>query len=239
MNIHLRNIVLCSAGSFHSGFVDINGNVYTCGIGLDYRLGHGDQDTLYEPKLVKACEKLKVCQIECVESRTFVITTDGDLVSWGKDPIDGRINKLPFIYNYLQNHRIYDICAAKDFVVAIAVNKKEFESTADKGIINYSVDSMKPNQTMSNTNDLIGGVLQNHHPQYQNGGQYVTNVFGNFVGDTQIKIDNGQPSIQYGKGPNGISLPVSFQNGPPMNTVYGGNASVPPPPQYPPQSNGY
>jgi len=227
-NIHLRNIVLCSAASFHSGFVDANGNIFTCGIGLDYRLGHGDQNTLYEPKHVKACDKLKICQIECVDTRSFVITTDGDLVSWGKDPIDGRINKLPFIYNYLQNHRIYDICAASDFVVAIGVNKKE--STVNKGIINYSVDSMKPNETMGSTNNLVGHVLQNYHPSYVNGGQFITNVFGNFVGDKQVKYDNNHQPTQYGKGQG--------QKGPPINTVYGGNVSIPPPPQNPPPNNG-
>eukprot|EP01084_Bolivina_argentea_P289006 496174_1 len=49
-NRNLQNIVLCSAGSFHAGFVDTEGIVYTCGIGADFRSGHGDKETVWEPK---------------------------------------------------------------------------------------------------------------------------------------------------------------------------------------------
>ena len=45
-NAKLQNIVLCSAGSMHSGFVDTEGAVYTCGVGADFRLGHGDKETV-------------------------------------------------------------------------------------------------------------------------------------------------------------------------------------------------
>eukprot|EP01083_Nonionella_stella_P266414 901299_1 len=84
-NNDLNNIVLCCAGINHSGFVDNKGFVYSTGLGDDFCLGHGNEETLWKPKMVDAIKNVKVCKIECVDHRTFVVTTKGVLITWGKE----------------------------------------------------------------------------------------------------------------------------------------------------------
>ncbi len=84
----LKQIVRVSAGNYHSGFVDVHGRVYTCGYGYDYRLGHAecDAEILYKPRMVTALQRVKAREIECVDKRTYVITTGGHLILFGKEP---------------------------------------------------------------------------------------------------------------------------------------------------------
>eukprot|EP00483_Globobulimina_turgida_P012776 UN12800 len=91
----LRDVVSCSTGSFHCGFVDVSGNVYTCGVGAHYRHGHGHTMTVWKPQQIEACRKLqiKVCEIDCVGERTYVISSNGDLIMYGKEPMIGRVHK--------------------------------------------------------------------------------------------------------------------------------------------------
>jgi len=178
-NAKLKNIVLCSAGSMHAGFVDTEGAVFTCGVGADFRLGHGDKETLWDAKQVESCKEIAVCQIECVDSRTFVITPQGNLVMWGKEPVSGRTHSGPFLYEYLNAYRIYDICGAQDFCVAIGIRAKE--PIPKPKIANESVDSMNPNAQQSTMNQLIGDVIGNYHPLGNQLGFNVDNVIGNFL----------------------------------------------------------
>merc|ERR1719410_623501 len=227
-NRNLQNIVLCSAGSFHSGFVDTEGIVYTCGVGADHRLGHGNKDTIWEPKKVEACKNIQVCQIEAVDSRTFVITPQGNLIMRGKEPVTGRTHSGPFLYEYLSAYRIYDICGAQDFCVAIGIRAKE--PIPKPKIDNISVDAMNPNVQVDNMNRLIGDVIGNYHPLGQEQGFNVNEVMGTFVKMGKTVQDNSQQPMQYGG--KGGSIPAPPSGPPPMNAVYGG-------PQGPPQNVAY
>ncbi len=86
-NRNLQNIILCSAGSFHGGFVDTEGIVCTCGIGADFRLGHGDKETVWELKVVDSCKNIQIYQLEAIDSRTFIITPQNNLIIWGKEHV--------------------------------------------------------------------------------------------------------------------------------------------------------
>eukprot|EP01083_Nonionella_stella_P240863 841614_1 len=60
-NNNLKDIIFCSSGSFHSGYIDINGNVYTCGIGNNYRHGHSHINTIWIPQIIKSLKnKFKI-----------------------------------------------------------------------------------------------------------------------------------------------------------------------------------
>ena len=214
--------MLCSAGSFHSGFVDTEGIVYTCGVGADHRLGHGNKETIWEPKKVEACKNIQVCQIECVDSRTFVITPQGNLIMWGKEPVTGRTHSGPFLYEYLNAYRMYDICGAADFCVAIGIRAKE--PIPKPKVDNVSVDAMNPNVQVDNMNRLIGYVIGNYHELGQVQNFNVKEVMGNFIKMGKTMADNSQQPVMYGG--KGGQVPAPPSGPPPMNAVYGG-----PPPQ--------
>merc|ERR1712176_351322 len=213
-----QNIVLCSAGSFHSGFVDTEGVVYTCGVGADHRLGHGNKDTIWEPKMVEACKNIQVCQIEAVDSRTFVITPQGNLIMWGKEPVTGRTHSGPFLYEYLNAYRMYDICGAQDFCVAIGIRAKE--PIPKPKVDNVSVDAMNPNVQVDNMNRLIGDVIGNYHELETHQNFNVKEVMGTFVKMGKTTVDPSHKPMMYGgKGGN---VPAPPSGPPPMNAVYGG-----------------
>eukprot|EP01083_Nonionella_stella_P028664 78942_1 len=212
-NMHLRDIVSCSAAAFHSGYVDKNGDVFTVGVGLDYRLGDGEENTVWIPKQIKACDPLDICQIECVDARTYAITTDGDLIMFGKEPVNGRRHRKPFIYNYLRCVRVYKVCGSRDFTVAFGVERKEAQVRSKRPHIECAaVDSMKPDQMLDETYRLTGDVLQQYHPKCVEQGNNVKQVVGTFVSMQQMQYDAAY--IQ------------SMSYAPPMNAVY----VVPPPP---------
>merc|ERR1719361_2914233 len=227
-NAKLKNIVLCSAGSMHAGFVDTEGAVYTCGVGADHRLGHGNKDTIWEPKKVDACKNIQVCQIEAVDSRTFVITPQGNLIMWGKEPVTGRTHSGPFLYEYLNAYRMYDICGAQDFCVAIGIRSKE--PIPKPKVDNVSVDVMNPNVQVDNMNRLIGDVIGNYHELGTTQNFNVKEVMGTFVKMGKTTADpNHKPMLYGGKGGN---VPAPPSGPPPMNAVYGG-------PPGPPQNVAY
>lgn len=74
-----------STSKFHSIFLASNGNVYTCGFGLDGRLGHGDECTFVAPKLVDALADIKVVQVAASRNNSYFRTADGSVYSCGSN----------------------------------------------------------------------------------------------------------------------------------------------------------
>ncbi|ETO09809.1 regulator of chromosome condensation family protein, partial [Reticulomyxa filosa] len=66
-----------SAGPFHAALLSRQGEVFTFGVGADYRLGHGNEETQWIPKQVEILKDDPIVRIECVEDRTFAITKLG------------------------------------------------------------------------------------------------------------------------------------------------------------------
>ena len=114
-----------SAGTLHTGFLTFDGQVYTCGIGEGYRLGHGNEHTMYVPQHVEMLRDCKIVRIECVDNRTYCITDWGCVLMWGVDPVTELLHKSPFVYEYMRPYRIYLVKAAKDFTMALGVHSKE------------------------------------------------------------------------------------------------------------------
>jgi alpha-tubulin suppressor-like RCC1 family protein len=63
-----------------------DGACYTWGGGDYGQLGHGDQDDCVLPKRVQALDGERVVAVAAGEQHTAVITTEGDLFTWGGDP---------------------------------------------------------------------------------------------------------------------------------------------------------
>eukprot|EP01084_Bolivina_argentea_P174110 301585_1 len=114
-----------SLGQFHAGFISLKGKLFTCGVGVDYRLGHGTEETKFVPTLVQSLKDVKCVRVECVQDRTFVITKYGAVIMFGVEPVTKQIYKVPHILENLRSHRIYQICGTKECTVALGVKSKE------------------------------------------------------------------------------------------------------------------
>lgn len=70
---------------FHSIFLSTRGHVYSCGFGLDGRLGHGNEATLVAPKLIDALKDIKITQVAASRNNTYFLTSDGFVYSCGSN----------------------------------------------------------------------------------------------------------------------------------------------------------
>ena len=79
-DISISQVVM---SKFHTVFLSKNGLVYTCGFGIDGRLGHGDELTLIAPKLVEAVKHLKCIQVAASRDNSYFLMSDGVLYGCG------------------------------------------------------------------------------------------------------------------------------------------------------------
>jgi len=149
-----------SCASFHCGFISFKNRLYTCGVGADYRLGHDNEQTCWEPTLVQSLSEVKCARVECVEDRTFITTKYGAVLMFGVEPVTRTTYRKPFVFEFLRTHRIYQVCGAKDFTVALGVQAKEqvqqpqVESDPN---VNIQLSAAAGNNA---TNSQFGGMAQ-------------------------------------------------------------------------------
>jgi hypothetical protein len=79
-NIQIVEIVM---SKFHSVFLSSTGNVYSCGFGVDGRLGHDNELTLVAPKQIDQLKNEKCVQIAASRNNTYMLTSDGVVFSCG------------------------------------------------------------------------------------------------------------------------------------------------------------
>jgi len=72
-----------SAGDAHTLALAESGAVYSFGVGLGGRLGHGDEATAREPKLVEALAASRASSISAGGSHSLVLLADGTVHSFG------------------------------------------------------------------------------------------------------------------------------------------------------------
>eukprot|EP01083_Nonionella_stella_P271286 919223_1 len=156
-----------SCASFHCGFISFKNKLYTCGVGNDYRLGHENENTYYEPTYVQNLSQVKCARVECVEDRTFITTKYGAVLMFGVEPVTRTIYKKPFVFEFLRTHRIYQVCGAKDFTIALGVQAKEQVLQPNvESDQNYNNDMKMGNNYNDYTNTAANTINQ-------------TNVIGN------------------------------------------------------------
>ncbi len=68
---------------FHSVFLAKNGHVYSCGFGIDGRLGHDNEATLISPKLIENLKNEKCIQVAASRNNTYFLTSDNQIFSCG------------------------------------------------------------------------------------------------------------------------------------------------------------
>ena len=155
IRVHLNDSIgEMSTASFHAGFISFRNKLYTCGVGADYRLGHENEETIYEPAFVENLSQVKCARVECVEDRTFVITKYGAVLMFGMEPVTRTTYKKPFVFEFLRTHRIYQVCGAKDFTVALGVQGKE--QVLQPNVESDAASDMKMDEYSSNMANGFG-----------------------------------------------------------------------------------
>ncbi|EPT32341.1 regulator of chromosome condensation (RCC1) repeat-containing protein [Toxoplasma gondii ME49] len=76
-----------ACGPYHSAFLGIyeqdRTSLFTCGLGLNGRLGHGDEEDRHLPTAVHALENVNITAIACGAHHTACVTSAGTLYTWG------------------------------------------------------------------------------------------------------------------------------------------------------------
>ncbi|KAK0183097.1 hypothetical protein PV327_001167 [Microctonus hyperodae] len=105
-------------GFEHTLLLANNGDIYSMGIGSRGQLGHGDLEDYNEPKLIEALAGLQVVQIAAAGWHNAVLTSDGDLYTWGWNTngelgvIDEqKVIAIPTIVNF--SNELNDTCDVK------------------------------------------------------------------------------------------------------------------------------
>ncbi|CAH2068345.1 unnamed protein product, partial [Iphiclides podalirius] len=79
---------------WHAVLTD-GGLVYTWGKGDDYRLGHGNLESLNAPKLIETLQGIKVVDLSLGASHGIALTADGALYIWGTHERAQIANQVP------------------------------------------------------------------------------------------------------------------------------------------------
>ncbi|KAK4294466.1 hypothetical protein Pmani_032901 [Petrolisthes manimaculis] len=87
-----KGVTEIACGGAHSAAITSSGELYTWGKGRYGRLGHGDSEDQFCPKLVEALVGYRVVDVACGsgDAQTLCITDDDNVWSWG----DGDYGKL-------------------------------------------------------------------------------------------------------------------------------------------------
>ena len=80
---HNIRITKIKISKFHTVFMARSGEVYTCGFGMDGRLGHDNELTLILPKQIDALKNETITQIEASRNNSYFLTSEGVLYSCG------------------------------------------------------------------------------------------------------------------------------------------------------------
>lgn len=155
-----ESVTHISASKYHSLAITKEGNVYSWGHGRSGRLGHGDEHSQPEPKLIQSLLKVKIIRIAGAEGHTLALSDRGDVFSWGSNTFGqlghGNSEQSSKILSYPKKVEVLK----KDFVVGIAAGESHSLCFTDTGEV-YAWGSNKFGQLgirPSETSSGPGGV---------------------------------------------------------------------------------
>jgi len=81
----MTNLLIGSVacGAHHCLFLTNSGQIYSFGLGKEGRLGHGDEVTHSEPKLISLLKDIKIVAVACGMLHSVALTEDGEVATWG------------------------------------------------------------------------------------------------------------------------------------------------------------
>jgi len=78
-----QKLTKAQCAHFHSAALSAEGAVYSWGRGALGLLGHGEEEDHEQPHLVTGLQDVKVQDLGCGQYHTAVVTSDGEIRSWG------------------------------------------------------------------------------------------------------------------------------------------------------------
>ncbi|XP_042217246.1 E3 ubiquitin-protein ligase HERC2-like isoform X2 [Homarus americanus] len=123
-----KGVMEIACGGAHSAAITSSGELYTWGKGRYGRLGHGDSEDQFRPKLVEALVGYRVVDVACGsgDAQTLCITDDDNVWSWG-DGDYGKLGrggsdgcKVPMRIDGLASQGIIKVECGSQFSVALA-----------------------------------------------------------------------------------------------------------------------
>ena len=79
-----KKVVFIAGGNNHTACITEDGSTYTWGLGMDGKLGHGNQNRYSSPQLVKELAGKKAKSVALGECHTLVCSEDGRVYSFGQ-----------------------------------------------------------------------------------------------------------------------------------------------------------
>lgn len=163
-----------SCGDFHTACVLLNPtHVYTWGLGLSGRLGHGDETDRHLPTLVEALAVVHVTFVACGGHHSATINEAvGQLMTWGGGAFGklGHGNRLaqttPKLVTAMQNKKLVQVSLGPHHSAALT-QKGEVYTWGQAGRLGHAsqgaeVDEMTPRQVMALSNVFVLQVSCGH-----------------------------------------------------------------------------
>jgi len=145
-----------SAGLEHSVFLDVNGQIYTCGSNAYLQSGHSRPMNYLVPTLLD-CFHTRMVRVEAGAYHTFAISTYGCVVLWGKEPYADDTN-LPHVVEDLRHWRTYQIVSGSDFcmalgvLVASSVNKEGLPTGPERSLVRLKQQNSRRRMSVEKQN---------------------------------------------------------------------------------------
>mmetsp|Transcript_39262 Transcript_39262/g.90715 ORF Transcript_39262/g.90715 Transcript_39262/m.90715 type:complete len:627 (-) Transcript_39262:68-1948(-) len=167
------HVVQVACGDFHTACITMNPtNVYSWGLGLSGRLGHGDETDQNLPTQVEALAGVPVASIICGGHHSAAITEpSGQLMTWGGGAFGklGHGNRLaqtaPKLVTALQGKKVVQASFGPHHSAALT-HKGEVYTWGQAGRLGHAshaeVDEMVPRQVMALANVFVLQVSWGH-----------------------------------------------------------------------------
>ena len=126
-------IVNISAGATHSLVLTEAGEVLSFGVGLGGRLGHGDEEVRYAPKVVEALRGIRIVNISAGGSHSLVLNEAGEVLSFGSGRFGGlghgdeEDQHTPKIVEALRGKRVNTIAAGTSLSICVLQDGRVFD----------------------------------------------------------------------------------------------------------------
>lgn len=169
-----QHVIQVSCGDFHTACVTLNPtHVYSWGLGLSGRLGHGDETDCHLPMAIEAFAGFHVACIACGGHHSATISEPaGQLWTWGGGAFGklGHSNRLaqttPKLVAALQGKKLVQVSLGPHHSAALT-QKGEVYTWGQAGRLGHSsqgaeVDEMVPRQVMSLSNVFVLQVSCGH-----------------------------------------------------------------------------
>jgi hypothetical protein len=160
-NIFITQIAM---SKFHTVFLSKTGLVYSCGFGMDGRLGHDNEATLVAPKQIDKLKDVRIAQIAASRNNTYFLDNNGCVYSCGSNEFkqlgqSGAAGKALTpkkidLTKRLKGKRITQIACSRFHCVLLTNSSELFTFGLNAGQLGHP-NEMQPSAASANYNSTI------------------------------------------------------------------------------------